>query len=397
MKRNLNKLVLGLFIMKFYNCFLIVIICMFSCKNNSKHTDFIGSDNNANTLMVSLNMDDDQKIDLTEFIDSVRFIRLETNDECLIGRIQNVIYYDGIYYIQDNFASSVFAFDETGKFIFKICKKGRGPGEYIKISRLLIDYSKNRLLIYDNEMRKMIYYTLDGNHIKDIHHFSDKAMITDIILLSDGSFLCYEPFFLNKYWGVWKVDSTGKFNEFLWKQKNKYPYTYHQYSSYFYELRDNNVGLWCADYNDIIHFSHNSAYKYLSMHINMKTSTDYPGYDWRSLPNKTLMTRTNVIEKDNFIITWWWNHDQHYSSSLYLKNEKKAIVSRGIDFGEDVIFGEDINFNCTDRMLQIINADMAEYMLNDDYMSNRHKDMLKTMFSDKEENNPVLEVIYLKK
>jgi hypothetical protein len=337
-------------------------------------------------------MDKTQTIDFTEMIDSVRFIRLETNDECLIGHIQKVIYYNGIYYIQDNFASSVFAFDETGKFMFKICKKGQGPGEYVSISRLLIDYGKNQLLIYDNET----YYTLDGNHIKDIRHFSDGTVMTDIILLPDGSFLCYEPFHKEKYWGVWKVDSTGKFNKFLWKQKNHYPLSYHEHASYFYELRDNKVGLWCADYNDIIHFSHDSVFKYLSMDINMKTVTDYPGYDWQDLSNEALMSILNVIEKDNFILTWWWNNDREYRTSLYLKNEKKAIVSSGIKWGDNVIFGDDVNFNCTDRMLQVINASMAEDMLNDDYISNEHKDMLKAMFSDEEEDNPVLEILYLK-
>ncbi|MDR0422628.1 MAG: hypothetical protein LBH72_06420, partial [Proteiniphilum sp.] len=61
-------------------------------------------------------------------------------------------------------------------------------------------------------------------------------------------------------------------------------------------LRDNERGLWCTDYNDIIHFSDDTAYKYMSVEINR------------------FMSRGRVTEKDHFILTSWWNHDKVYRS-----------------------------------------------------------------------------------
>jgi hypothetical protein len=344
-------------------------------------------------------MDKIEMIDFSEYVDSIRFIRLDNSDECLIGKIQKVIFYEGRYYIQDNKAGSIFVFDETGKFQCKISQKGQGPGEYVKISHLLFDYNKKQLLIYDGTLCKMLYYTLDCKHIKDIYHFCNNDIIRDVILLPDGSFLCYTPGYRGgKYKrGIWKVDSTGKFDKLLWESTIQYPFAFHENMSYFYELKDNETGLWCADYNDIFHFSNDSLFKYMSMKVNRKTSTDYPGYDIDNTPYQNTMTKTNVIEKDNFILTNWWNHDKDYRTSLYLKNENKIIVSTGIKYGVDVIPGIDIHFNCTDQMMTVIYAHTVDYILANKYISEKSKSTLRSMFGETEDDNPVLEIFYLKK
>jgi hypothetical protein len=368
---------------------------MVTCKNKNQTNGMKSND----TILVSLDMDKNETIDFTEYIDSIRFIRLDNSEECLIGKIQKVIFYEGRYYIQDNKAGSIFVFDETGKFQCKISKKGQGPGEYVEISRLLIDYNKKQILIYDVASRKMLYYTLDGKHIKDVHRFSNNDIIRDVIQLPDGNFLCYAPGYRGgKYkHGIWKVDSTGKFDRFLWESTIQYPFAIHEHKSYFYELKDNETGLWCADYNDIFHFSNDSLYKYLSMKINMKTSTDFPGYDIDNTPDQNIMTKTNVIEKDNFVLTYWWNHDKDYRNSIYLKNENKITVSRGIKYGEDFIPGIDIHFNRTDQMMTVIYAYTVDYILADKYISEKSKSMLRSMFNETDEDNPVLGILYLKK
>jgi hypothetical protein len=387
MKRHINYLLI-----------IIILLTVVTCKSNNNNNQTNGIPNNDNTVFISLDMDKNETIDFKKYIDSIRFIRLENNEECLIGKIQQVIFHKGRYYIQDNKAGSIFVFDETGKFKCKISQKGQGPGEYAKISRLLFDYNKEQILIYDGVLYKMLYYTLDCKYIKEIHHFSDNAIIRDVIQLSDGSFLCYTPDYRKGYKrGIWKVDSTGKLDKFLWETTTQYPFAFHENMSYFYTLKDNKTGLWCADYNDILHFSHDSLYKYLSMKINMKTSTDFPGYDIDNTPYKNTMDKTNVIEKDNFILTYWWNFDSNNKISLYLKNEDKVIVSTSMYYGEDVIPAYDINFNCTDQMMIVINAYIVDVLLNNKYVSEKNKSILRSMFGETNEDNPILEILYLKK
>jgi hypothetical protein len=132
----------------------------------------------------------------------------------------------------------------------------------------------------------------------------------------------------------------------------------------------------------------------------MKTSTDYPGYDIDNTPYQYTMDKTNVMEKDNFILIHWWNHNEDNSmsrSSLYLKNENKVMISSGIKSGEDFIPAYHVPFNRTDQMITVIYAHNAEYLLSNKYTSEKNKSMLRSMFSETDEDNPILEIVYLKK
>jgi hypothetical protein len=345
-------------------------------------------------------MNANQEIDISELIDSIRFIKLETADECLIAEIQKIIFYDGLYYIQDNKAGSLFVFDESGKFQFKVCEKGQGPGEYVQITHLLLDYNNKQILIYDVTTRKMIFYTLDGKFIKNINGFSSNAVIRDLILLPDGYFLCYTPDYQEgvEYCnGVWRVSPAGKPENFLLKPSIHYPINFHFHINYFYELPDNEVGLWCPDVNDIFRLSNNSVYKYLSMEVNMNSIVDFPYVNKKNLPSG-VMLKTNVIEKDNFILTDWWNGERFYKTSVYLKKENKTIVG-GISFETDIaIPGIDVCFNRTDQLLQVIYAHNAQrFIESEHYTSEKNKAILQSMFNRPEDDNPVLEILYLKK
>jgi hypothetical protein len=369
---------------------------LFSCKNKK---DAGGAVEIDGTITVSLDMDEERIVDISEFVDSVKFIRLDNSSECLIGEIQKVIFYDGSYYIQDNAASSIFVFDETGKFKFKIFRKGQGPGEYVQITHMLMDYGNRRILIYDVTMRKMIYYTLDGEFIKEINGFSSGAVIRDLILLRDGSCLCYTPDYMkgNEYWGVWRTDTLGKPADFLWKPTAPYPVT-HQYNMlYFYELPSGEVGLWCPDINDIFHFANDSVYRYMSVTVNKKSAVDFPDMTRKEVTDK-FISKTSVTEKDNIIITGWWDGERLNKTSIYLKKEKKSIVG-GIGYASDIaIPGMDIHFNRTDQLLQVIYAHEAEHFVkNEHYKSDKNKAVLRSMFDNFEDDNPVLEILYLKK
>jgi hypothetical protein len=353
------------------------------------------------TVTVSLDLvNKSQAINITDIVDSVKFIKLETTDESLIGEIRHVIFYDGLYYINEKKSASVLVFDETGKYKFKISKKGRGPGEYGEISRLLIDKKNRRILIYDVHARKMIYYTLEGQFVKEIHNFSDAAVARDLILLSDGGFLCYTHDYMDgqKYWGVWKVDSSGKFDKFVWKPTIHYPHQFIEDNPYFYELPDDKVGLWCADINDIFHFSNDTVIYRLSMNVNKTTLADFPGQERENIPSEHTI-KLFVMEKDNFILTQWWDKSKNYPDihSLYLKKENKWLVSTGCFNFTDIVSGDIVRINCTDQMLLVIDMSYAEFIISDETtFSKENKDLVKSMFNG-DDDNPVLQILYLKK
>jgi len=104
-----------------------------------------------------------ERINLSQLFDSVKYIILDNSDNCLIGEISKIVYYDNRFYVLDVQQMIIFVFSDTGEMIFKIDKRGQGPGEY----RYLTDFDvrDNRIVIFDR-FNQLLEYDLNGNFVK---------------------------------------------------------------------------------------------------------------------------------------------------------------------------------------------------------------------------------------
>lgn len=135
-------------------------------------------------------------IDFSKVVDSIYYVALETNKNSLIGKIDRVVVYNNLIYVQDlNISKTVFIFSKQGKFIKKLSNYGGGPGEYLKPEFFYIDADNKTLEITDNDLHKIFTYDLNGNFIKE-------RLI---------------PFRLNKYSklasGDYLIDANNRLNE----------------------------------------------------------------------------------------------------------------------------------------------------------------------------------------
>ena len=107
-------------------------------------------------------------IPLSSYFKSVRTIILETNEDCLIGSIDEIQVFDQHIYILDSeIAKSLFVFDIDGKFIRKIGRIGNAPGEYIELNDFTLD-TENRI-IYICDLKNRIHkYHVDGTYLNTI-------------------------------------------------------------------------------------------------------------------------------------------------------------------------------------------------------------------------------------
>lgn len=103
----------------------------------------------------------------TELFSDCKIIELETTEESYFASIGRV-YRDSCYiYILDDRLHSVLLFDKTGKFVRKIHKIGRGPGEYIQLSDITIDENGFLFLMADIP-EKAIVQSNNGTLIEQI-------------------------------------------------------------------------------------------------------------------------------------------------------------------------------------------------------------------------------------
>ena len=105
---------------------------------------------------------------LSEAIDSVQIITLETNDSCIIGSYNKIIADGQKLFIMDAISNTVFTFDYSGKFLFSIGTRGRGPFEFLEMCDFCILSNKN-ILVSDERIRKLSLFDSIGNPIREIY------------------------------------------------------------------------------------------------------------------------------------------------------------------------------------------------------------------------------------
>lgn len=107
-------------------------------------------------------------IPLSSYFKGVRTVILETNEDCLIGSIDEIQVFDKhIYILDSNKSKSLFVFDINGKFIRKIGSIGNAPGEYIGPGDFTLD-TKNRIIYLCDINNRVHKYDLDGTYLHTI-------------------------------------------------------------------------------------------------------------------------------------------------------------------------------------------------------------------------------------
>ena len=103
-----------------------------------------------------------------EVIDSVRYLQLETNDDCLISYVSQLFCTDREIIIFDIYTQAVYVFDYGGKFLRKLHKQGQGPGEYATILSISMDETRNEILIVDSGSRVLCYDLSSFDYLREI-------------------------------------------------------------------------------------------------------------------------------------------------------------------------------------------------------------------------------------
>jgi len=139
---------------------LIVLISMQSCLNSKSYKYSI-----EDAQMV-INIDSVQLVSLK--IGEIKFVPLETTDDCLIGNADKVLIKNQRIYIGDfSKAMALFVFDINGKFIHKISKRGQGPGEYLSFRDFDI-HNNGDIYMFDIFGQKLLIYNSEGSYLREI-------------------------------------------------------------------------------------------------------------------------------------------------------------------------------------------------------------------------------------
>ncbi|MDR2148459.1 MAG: 6-bladed beta-propeller [Tannerella sp.] len=111
---------------------------------------------------------------LSDLIESIEYIPLETNNDCLIGDIgknNSVILSNNYILIQCSTTQLFYLFNRAGKLVKKIGNIGNGPGEYLRYGAVpfAIDEENQRIILRNNGAEsKLIFYDLRGKYLRSV-------------------------------------------------------------------------------------------------------------------------------------------------------------------------------------------------------------------------------------
>ena len=103
-----------------------------------------------------------KNLNLSELVDDVEYVKLETREDCTFG-LGRYLVTDNYIVVFEEYKASVLFFSREGKYLRSIGRKGNGPGEFFRVSEVIAFPEEDCLVIYDGGASKLIKYSIKGD------------------------------------------------------------------------------------------------------------------------------------------------------------------------------------------------------------------------------------------
>ncbi len=124
-----------------------------------------------------------------KYLSSVDFVPLQTTEESLLGKIENVLLTDDAVFIKHmiGLERSVAEFSRDGEFLGSIGRRGRAENEYMGLSGFAVNDYDGYVYIFDPMRCAALKYTVAGDYVSTVKP-EDKAIEQIIPFIIDARF-----------------------------------------------------------------------------------------------------------------------------------------------------------------------------------------------------------------
>lgn len=156
--------------MKKYILLTLLIVALFSTqcsskKNSNQGDESAGSDKPV-TQILHFPESGEAYLKASYFADTLIYIPLETTKESLLDNSLSQVWMDSSFILINTRKSGLLLFQQDGKFLKRIGKQGRGPGEYGNIFHF--DVLLDTIYVSSTSRRGFLRYTFDGTFCDEI-------------------------------------------------------------------------------------------------------------------------------------------------------------------------------------------------------------------------------------
>ena len=176
---------------------LLAIMLLFSCDSKQGGS---GSKSSETSAFVNVDLSDyidggeDNKIVMSELVDSLGYIPLQTPDELPVDILIAVKMSPSYIFLLDR-QQNLFRFDKQGCFLNLVGRRGEGPQGYINAISFDVDEDNDVVYVFDIHRKRIVSYGMAGDYIGNIN-IPDG--VESASLLNDSSFIGYKPWYATK-------------------------------------------------------------------------------------------------------------------------------------------------------------------------------------------------------
>jgi len=168
--------------MKFYNIiFVSILVIISACSRSNENHNLISS---IITLPLEINIKESANLLLSTIANDIEYVKLEFSDSSQIRSFGKCIATKDYIFIDAN-KQGLLQFNRRGKFIRKIGKTGKGPGEYMHLQTFSIDTLNQKVYLSALRLKKILCFDYNGRWLNSINTTYDH----DFFEYSNGTFL----------------------------------------------------------------------------------------------------------------------------------------------------------------------------------------------------------------
>jgi hypothetical protein len=303
-------------------CIFLIFTVFLSCSKKGKENSI-----NLGSTVFPWEQSDEQ---IASLFDTIEYIPLEAHPDGLFKQADKLIIYDNKYVIFDYFGQNQLnVFDRDGHFLYKIGKKGRGPGEYVGIRNFTV--KNNRFYLIDNYISKLLIYdATNGNYIEDkiLPFYAHDMAIGD-----DGNYI-----FAQQKIEDLKLPKFQQYNIFITDPDLNIKYSLFHFEeehcairsqlSYFSQTGQSIVFRTMVADSVILFDRQKPSEQYYAWYMNFGSKTIDRKFenDDEMLKNYSYLYGTPIITSQYIIGTYWVGKDYGYSPYVYDMQKKEAFI-----------------------------------------------------------------------
>lgn len=348
-------------------------------------------------------IDKEQTFKFSEFFSDYLIIPLETNNESLIGHINEVKLSNDTFFIFDKSLKTIFLFSKNGKYLSKICKLGKGPGEYLNPVNFELNTRKREITIFDWNSQKLIKYNYRGDFISEI---SIGNRYYDFVEYSNSYFFFINTSINRENSPVYMLNHYNSTGKLISKNFSSYDYSYgfrnREVNSNGYFYSDNDKLIFSMPFSDTIYtINDRGVFPYIILNTEKYKITKEEIESLKSgVDIRTIKKLYNINSYGEFNNSCFFKFliGKIYYITVYNKRLKEIICSSDRDNDLAFIY-PDINMISRDKFIGIINESLFPKLK--ELVSNGKINVSKIITGNvdniKPDDNPLLIIYYVKK